>query len=125
MTSLQLLQARARRSVQRWQQHETEAHAREARVDLITVAIAQVVESVRDVVDVLDLDDEAHMGRITTLAHLLHGDAQEDILGIVERWIDEAPGDEVVEQLYSALLILEGSPGVSREHWLSQVSAAN
>ncbi|MBL9021995.1 MAG: hypothetical protein JNL21_07325 [Myxococcales bacterium] len=124
-TTLDFLQSRARRSVRRWQQHETEQHAREAHIDLVMVAIAQCVESVRDVVDVLDLDDEAHMSRITTLAHLLHGDAQDDILGIVERWLEEDPDDDVIEQLYAALLILEGSPGVTKEHWLSEVSQAN
>lgn len=148
MSTLRILQARARRSLERWRQHETEQNARQARIDLVIVAICQLVESARAQRDVLDsidratfkdiwgtdfdlvledLDDAEHEERITRLAHLLHGDADHEVFGIVDRWFDEDPEDDVIEQLRSALAVLEGSPGVIGDHWLLQpaVSAAN
>ncbi len=118
MITLRILQARARRSVRCWQQHETEAHAREARLAIVLASLAAAVE---------DGVTQMHAGadskplerRIVDIAGLLAGDPNDpEMLPLVERWLEEYPeDDDIVQDLYAALLVVEGG-AVTEQHWL-------
>lgn len=122
MNTLDILVARARRSRHRVQTDPTERASAEYTIDVITVAIAQAVASGR-VLDRMDDDGHVHEERVARLAHLLCGDPDREVVEVVDTWHEQHPDDDIVEQLRSALLVLDGAD-VTPTHWLRAGAAA-
>ncbi len=105
MNTLEFVIARARRSVAWCQNYPTPEAATAARLDVITVALVQVIGG----------GIPPTHREVARFARLLA--APDDAYEVVAAWLDDTPDDDILDQLVAALFVLEGGE-VTPEHWL-------